>query len=320
MTMNTLPVHVTCKRQEALDIASFTLTAMEGALLPAFEAGAHIDVHVAPGVVRQYSLCNDPQERGHYRIAVLREPKSRGGSAGMHEQVSEGQLLNISQPRNHFPLAPAGPVRLLAGGIGITPLLSMAMALHAQGRAFQLHYACRSADRAAFRDELSEGSFADRVHLHLDDGEASQRLAAGKLLANPLPDEHLYVCGPKGFIDHVLDTARANLWSEGQLHREYFGAAATGSPDGAAFEVELARTGQRLQVPGARSVLEVLLSNGVDVPYSCESGVCGTCLTRILGGQPDHRDSYFTDVERAGGTQFLPCCSRSKTPVLVLDL
>ncbi|WP_218008591.1 PDR/VanB family oxidoreductase [Hydrogenophaga flava] len=321
MTMTTLSVRVACKRQEALGIASFMLTALDGAHpLPAFDAGAHIDVHVAPGVVRQYSLCNDPQDRGHYRIAVLREPQSRGGSAGMHEQVIEGKVLTISTPRNHFPLAPAGPARLMAGGIGITPLLSMAMVLHAQGRFFQLHYACRSEDRVAFRDQLSVAPFADRVHLHLDDGAASQRLAADTLLANPLQDEHLYVCGPKGFIDHVLAAARTNHWREEQLHREYFGAVTSSAPDGAAFEVELARTGRRLQVPGDRSVLEVLLSHGLDLPYSCESGVCGTCLTPVLGGQPDHRDSFFTDEERAAGTQFLPCCSRSKTPVLVLDL
>jgi vanillate O-demethylase ferredoxin subunit len=318
--MNTLSVCVQKRTDEAEGICSFELAAQDGRPLPAFSAGAHIDVHVAPGIVRQYSLCNDPSERTRYRIAVLREARSRGGSARLHDQVHEGQRLNISAPRNHFPLVPARHSLLLAGGIGMTPILAMAHSLHAQGASFAMHYCGRTASRMAFQGELAAAPFSGAVHLHADDGEASQRFDASQLLAHPGDGTRLYVCGPTGFMEHVLSTARSHGWPEDRLHREYFAATPSASTDHPAFDVELARTGIRCQVPPGKTVLEVLLAQGIDVPHSCESGVCGTCLTSVLGGTPDHRDSYLTDAERGAGTQFLPCCSRSKSPVLVLDL
>lgn len=318
--MTTLSVRVQHRNDEADGICSFDLVAVDGTPLPPFTAGSHIDVHLAPGLVRQYSLCNDPSERHRYRIAVLREPQSRGGSVAMHSQIREGQILTISEPRNHFPLVPASRSLLLAGGIGITPILSMAHTLHAQGAAFEMHYCGRSASRMAFRDELAAAPFGEHVQMHVDDGELSQRFDAAKQLANPQSDVHLYVCGPAGFMDHVLSTAKACRWPEIQLHREYFAAAPIDTSGDGAFEVTLARSGISHQVPAGKSVLEVLLAQGLDLPYSCESGVCGTCLIRVLEGTPDHRDSFLTDAERIAGNQFLPCCSRARSPVLVLDL
>lgn len=318
--MSTLSVCVQKRTDEAEGICSFELVAEDGAKLPPFTAGAHIDVYVSPGLVRQYSLCNDPAERNRYKIAVLREPQSRGGSAGMHTKVQAGQCLTVGSPRNHFALVPARHSLLLAGGIGITPILAMARSLHAQGDSFEMHYCGRSAARMAFLDELAAAPFAGAVQVHTDDGDAGQRFDANGLLATPQPGTHLYVCGPAGFMDHVLATARACGWPEEQLHREYFAAAPVDHPGDEAFEVQLARTGTRCQVPAGKTVLEVLLAEGVDLPFSCESGVCGTCLTSVLAGTPDHRDSYLTEAERAAGSQFLPCCSRSKSPVLVLDL
>lgn len=318
--MTTLNVRVVRRRDEAEGIASFELAAPDVSPLPPFKAGAHIDVHVAPGLVRQYSLCNDPQERSRYRIAVLCEPQSRGGSAGMHAKVHEGQALTISAPRNHFPLVAAGRSLLLAGGIGITPVLTMARELHAQGGEFELHYCGRSAARMAFRDELAAAPFAGAVHLHMDDGEPSQRFDATALLATVQPGTHLYVCGPGGFMDHVLDTAKAFGWPDDQLHREYFAATPVDTSGDGTFEVRLNRSGRTFEVPTGKSVLEVLLGHGVDLPFSCESGVCGTCVTRVVEGTPDHRDRFLTDAERAAGDQFLPCCSRSKSAVLILDI
>lgn len=319
--MSALQVIVRSRRVEAEGICSFELVHPEGQALPAFSAGAHVDVHVAPGLVRQYSLCNDPATRDHYRIAVLREPQSRGGSLGMHEQVQVGKTLTISAPRNHFELA-CGAARslLLAGGIGITPIWAMAQALHARGEDFALHYCGRSAQRMAFLPALTEAAFAARVQLHADDGAPARRFDADALLAAPQAGTHLYVCGPAGFMHHVLDTARRHGWPEAQLHREFFAGTATAQESDGAFNVRLASSGQSYTIPKDKSVLEVLTAAGVDVPYSCESGICGSCLTRVLEGVPEHRDSFLTDSERAANDQFTPCCWRAQTPLLVLDL
>lgn len=319
MTNDELTVRVGRRVEEAEGICSFELVSPDGSALPAFSAGAHIDVHVAPGLVRQYSLSNDPAERDRYRIAVLREPSSRGGSAAMHERVQPGGLLRVSAPRNHFALADAPRSLLVAGGIGVTPILAMARALHAQARPFEMHYCGRSARRMAFLRELEAAPFSASVVMHADD-EPAQRFNAARVLAGPAPDTHLYVCGPSGFMDHVLETARRQGWPESRLHREYFAGAATARATDGRFEVRLASSGLTIEVPATRTVIEVLAEHGVEVPTSCEAGVCGTCLTRVLEGSPDHRDTFLTDAERAANDQFTPCCSRALSPLLVLDL
>lgn len=313
-----IDVIVSRKRQEARDICSYELTRPDGGELPAFTAGAHVDVHLPGGLVRQYSLCNDPRERHRYLIAVLREPDSRGGSAAMHEHVQEGDRLTISEPRNQFPLAEdAGRTLLLAGGIGITPLLAMAERLAQIGADFELHYCARSLDRMAFRTHLLESAYADRVHLHLDDGDEAQRLRLDTVLSRPEPDSHLYVCGPTGFMDHVIDGARGRGWHEDRIHREYF----TAEPDtgGEGFQIKIASTGEILDVPEDMTVVQVLEEAGIPIMTSCEQGICGTCLTPVLEGELEHRDMFLTEEERAEGKLFTPCCSRGRG-LVVLDL
>ena len=321
MTTSTLTVRVARKWQEAQDICAIELVAEPGQALPGFSAGSHIDVHLPGGLTRPYSLCNDPAERHRYLIAVLRDPASRGGSQAVHEQVHEGQVLQISAPKNHFNLVhDASRHLLLAGGIGITPLLCMADRLANTGADFALHYCTRSRERAAFVQRIRQSAFAQRAEFHFDDGPPDQKLDLAALLATPPAGMHLYVCGPKGFMDAVLGTARARGWPEAQLHYEFFAAEVVHSADEASFEVQVASTGAVVTVAPNQSVLQALMAVGVEIPFACEQGVCGTCLTRVLQGVPDHKDSYLTPEEQAAGDQFMPCCSRARTPRLVLDI
>ncbi len=316
-----LQVRVARKAQEALDIVTLELVASDSRALPAFSAGSHVDVQLQGGITRQYSLCNDPKETHRYLIGVLRDPASRGGSLAVHDSVQEGDLLQISAPKNHFPLAhDAKQHLLLAGGIGVTPILCMAERLAITGAAFEMHYATRSPERTAFRERIAASSFADRVHFHYDNGDAAQKLDLTTLLDKPQTGTHLYVCGPKGYMDAVLGMARAQGWPEEQLHYEFFGAEVVKSDSDAGFEIKLASSGRIIMVPKDQTVTQALAAAGVEVMVSCEQGVCGTCLTRVLEGVPDHKDSYLTPEEQAANDQFTPCCSRSKTPLLVLDL
>jgi vanillate O-demethylase ferredoxin subunit len=320
MSLNTIKVKVVNKVQEAVDIASFELAREDGASLPPFSAGSHIDVQVNGDIVRQYSLCNHPNETHRYLIAVLRDPGSRGGSVTMHDQIKVGDVITISEPKNHFPLTQAKRSLLFAGGIGVTPILCMAERLAHIGADFEMHYAARSQDRMAFLERIKSGTFADRVHFHFDDGDAAQKLDVKEVLAGEAPDAALYVCGPTGFISYVIGSAEAAGKAANTIHKEYFGAVVQTSADDGVFEVKLASSGAVYPVPVDKTVLEVLVANGVDVPYSCEQGVCGTCLTRVLEGTPDHRDMYLSDEEQEQNDQFMPCCSRSKSKLLVLDL
>ncbi|QKZ04752.1 PDR/VanB family oxidoreductase [Pseudomonas eucalypticola] len=315
-----IEVVVTARNDEALDICSYELSCAKGNALPAFSAGAHIDVHLPGGLVRQYSLCNHPEERHRYLIGVLKDRASRGGSLALHGHVQAGARLMISEPRNLFALAPEARRSLLfAGGIGITPLLSMAEHLAQRGDAFELHYCARSRERAAFVRRLSASPFAAQVHLHFDE-EPGSALDAARVLSNPQPDQHVYVCGPAGFMQHVLDSAKAQGWNDAQVHREYFAAAPQDTAGDGSFAVRLASSGQEFQIPADKSVVQVLESHGVEIPVSCEQGVCGTCLTRVLEGVPEHRDLFLTEAEQAANDQFTPCCSRARSAVLVLDL
>ncbi|TWO72579.1 oxidoreductase [Caenimonas sedimenti] len=318
--MAQIAVRVVRKAQEALDIASFELARPDGAPLPAFSAGSHIDVQVPGGLTRQYSLCNDAGENHRYRIAVLRDAASRGGSAGMHDSLHEGDMLLISEPRNHFPLVHAKRSLLFAGGIGVTPLLCMAQRLAQLDADFALHYSTRSAERTAFRAEIAASRFADRVQFHHDDGPPSQKLNLPRVLGQPDAGTHLYVCGPSGFIDFVLKTAKEHGWPPEQIHLEYFGAAPQDTTGDRAFEVKLAGSGKTYAVAADQTVVQALQAQGIEILTSCEQGVCGTCITRVLDGECDHRDMYFTDEEKAKHDQFTPCCSRAKSAVLVLDL
>jgi vanillate O-demethylase ferredoxin subunit len=317
-----LRVRVARKAREAEDICTYELVDVDGRPLPAFSAGSHIDVTLPDGRTRQYSLCNDPGESHRFLIAVLREATGRGGSRVVHDAVHEGDVLQISAPKNHFALVhDASRSVLLAGGIGITPILCMAERLAHAGADFEMHYCTRSRHRTAFLDRIAESGFADRVHFHFDDEGPASRPDFGALFAQPSAGSHVYVCGPGGFIEAALGAARAAGWPAAHLHHESFSAAPVSAASGAApFRVRLASSGREIVVAADQSVTQALAEAGVDIPVSCEQGVCGTCLTRVLGGEPEHRDVYLTPDEQARNDQFLPCCSRSRSPLLVLDL
>ena len=311
---------VAARRIEADGIVSIELAARDGAALPAFAAGSHIDVEIAEGLVRQYSLCNAPDGAlSAYRIGVLREPASRGGSAAVHDRLHPGTPVRISRPRNFFALNEAAPEAILvAGGIGITPMIAMAYRLHAIGMRFTLHYASRSATRAAFLAELRAAPFGAQVSAYFDDDPTGARLDIASLTGAAEAGAHLYCCGPKGFIDHVTTAAAQAGLPADRIHVEHFGA--TPVLTGAPFDVVAARSGRVFHVPCEKTILEVLNEAGIDIPSSCHSGVCATCMTDVIDGEPDHRDMVLSAVERASNRQIAVCCSRSKTRQLVLDV
>jgi len=319
-----IDVVVVSRNKEAQDICSYELARVDGQPLPAFSAGAHIDVHLPDGLVRQYSLCNHPEERHRYLIGVLNDPASRGGSRSMHEQVHEGTRLTISEPRNLFPLAHEARRSLLfAGGIGITPILCMAEHLQDTGAPYAMHYCGRTAGRLAYADRLARGGVSANVQVHLDDGPAAQHLDLPAILANPDPAAHLYVCGPGGFINAVLDAARQAGWSEDQLHREFFAAPAdwpVSEGEDTAFTVVLSSSGLRIAVSADKSIVEALDEQGIFIPTSCSEGICGTCVINVIEGTPDHRDFVLSSDQRARNDRLTTCCSRAKSSTLVLDL
>lgn len=315
----TRTVRIIARHDVTPDITTFVLAADDGLSLPMFEAGAHIDVEIKPGLLRQYSLCDPYNPANSYRIGVQKDPQSRGGSVLMHA-LNTGDRLRISTPRNHFALV-AGDHKtlLLAGGIGITPLLAMAQHLHNSHANFELHYCARSAAEAGFREELRCGSYADSVVMHFDDGPSAQKLDIDSVLARN-QGAHLYVCGPAGFIGWIADAAAHAGISPQQFHREYFKPDTSAIDNSGRFAVKLARSGQVIAISAGQSILAALEDHGIILPKSCEAGVCGTCLTGVLEGIPDHRDFFLSSCEKAKGDQILPCCSRSKSAVLVLDL
>lgn len=315
-----LSVKVMRKRLEVQDIVSLELGRADGGALPAFSAGAHIDVHLKPGLIRQYSLCNHPEEGHRYQIGVLRDPVSRGGSAAIHDEIKEGDLIAISEPKNHFQLVRARRSLLFAGGIGVTPLLCMAERLAHSGADFELHYCARSPERAAFRGRIAASGFASQAYYHFDDGTAAQKLDLPELLDVPDNSTHIYVCGPAGFIGYVCQAAKACGWRSENLHYEYFGAPAPDSSGDTPFEVEIASTGEIVPIPPGQTVGNALKRHGIDINMNCQRGVCGTCVTRVLEGEPEHRDFYLSAAEKTSNDRFTPCCSRAKSKMLVLDL
>ncbi|MBR0755285.1 oxidoreductase [Bradyrhizobium jicamae] len=319
MTPETIDVIVARRTQPADGIIVLDLVADADTTLPPFEAGAHVDLHLGPDLVRQYSLCGDPFDRSHYRLGILLATKSRGGSATVHRAIHAGDRLQIGLPRNHFPLATdAQQTVLIGGGIGITPLLAMAYHCMRGGKLFALHYCARAHAKAAFLDELAAEPLRSKTQLHFDDGDPAQRFDPRRDLPEPSPDTHLYVCGPAAFMDWVVKEARNRGHADLHIHREYFEAEVDKSGDG--FKVRLANSGRIIAVPAGISIVKALSLAGIQVDVSCEQGVCGTCMCGVIEGVPDHRDSYFTEHEKAANDQILLCCSRSRTALLVLDL
>ncbi len=308
-------------RDEAIDIKSFELESVSGDALPAFTPGSHIDVHIVDGLVRQYSLCNGSADIGTYRIAVKKEAQSRGGSAAMHTQVKPGDVIKIDGPRNNFELRHSvKPTLLVAGGIGITPLLSMAQHLLASGNDFSLQYFSRSIAHTAFHDLLSQPQFVGIVAFHYATEPDAVRAYLRKLLWHRTDGAQLYLCGPRPFMDLVEETA-SHTWPPEAVHLEYFTADPTslaGPRD--TFRVRLARSGGEYTIPADKTIVAALAEHGITIETSCEQGICGTCLTGLIGGTPDHRDVFLTDEERAAEDKILPCVSRAASDVLVLDI
>jgi ferredoxin-NADP reductase len=298
-------------------INGYELVDPRGRDLPRFAPGAHIAVR-AGGFVRRYSLWNDAAERRRYCIAVLREDAGRGGSRHLHDDVTVGDILEVLPPRNDFPLDRGAERHLfIAGGIGIAPIVSMVTELRRRGAEFELHYCTRSPGQTAFRRELAPLVAEGRVGLHHDGGDPARGLDVAALLRAPRPGTHLYYCGPPPLMQAAAEAARH--WPDGTVHCEYF--TGVPEPDAAAdrpFRVQLAKTGGEYDVPPGLTIAEVLQRSGIPVRTSCELGYCGTCLTPYLAGEPDHRDQM---LEENGRQRYvLICCSRAKTPVLVLDL
>ncbi len=311
-----IPVTVAERRELAEGVVSLTLRHRDGADLPAWQPGAHLDLLLGDGMERQYSLCADPADRATWRIAVLREPAGRGGSAYVHDRLPVGSTLRVRGPRNDFPLRPAGGYRFIAGGIGITPILPMLHAAHAAGAPWSLLYGGRRRASMAFADELT-ARFADRVLLRPQD--ESGLLDLPDYLGAPAPDTAVYCCGPGPLLDAVADHCAAHGWPEPAMERfqpKRLQDAAVNRP----FEVVLARSALTLTVPHDASVLETVRAAGVEVLYSCTEGTCGTCETDVLDGVPDHRDSLLTADERAAGETMMICVSRCHGDRLVLDL
>ncbi|BBC28791.1 Vanillate O-demethylase oxidoreductase [Streptomyces graminofaciens] len=320
MNNDWLDTIVAARHDATARIAVLDLVSPDDADLPEFAAGAHVDVLVddAAGLVRQYSLCGPPHDLTHYRLAVLAETASRGGSLGMH-RLREGDRLRISRPRNRFGVSDQAHRHLLvAGGIGVTPLLAMAHALQITDCDYELHYCARSRADAAFLDELERDP---RVRLHFDDGPDDQRFSIAADLGPPSPDTAVYVCGPGGFMDFVISSAQEAGWPAEAIRKERFAPVqdAEVHTAGGTFTVRLAKSGGEFEVKEGESVLDVLLAGGVEAPYSCQQGICGECIVRVLAGEPDHRDDILTDRERADG-MFTTCSSRALSPTLELDL
>lgn len=301
--------------RETDDVLSYVLADPDGTRLPDWAPGAHVDVHLPPDLVRQYSLCGDPADRHRWRIAVLLEQDGRGGSRYLHERVTVGSRLPVGLPRNNFPLVTASCYRFVAGGIGITPLLPMIAAVHADGADWTLHYGGRTRARMAFLTELS--GYADRVST-LPEAEHGL-LPLDRILEDAPEGAVVYCCGPEPLLRAI---ERVHSGRTGSLHVERFRpkAVETDAAADGGFEVVLEATGRVIQVAPGQSVLTAVQRAGVDVPSSCEEGTCGSCETPVLKGEIDHRDSVLTEDERAAGRTMMLCVSRSRSPRLVLDL
>ena len=316
-----LDAQIASVRDVADGIREFTLTPRNGIEFPAFSAGAHIDVHVEEGLVRQYSLCNSPSDSDRYVIAVKKEVDGRGGSRAMHENVKTGQAIEISEPRNNFPLAKsATDYVLVAGGIGITPILGMAHELYERGASFEVHVSARDKASLPFGDSLSELPFSDRISVYLND-EPERKFIPEKAVALWEEGRELYICGPSGFMEWVESSLTGIDWPNEKIFSETFVAREIDMSENKAFEVELARSGKVLTVEPDQFLLDVLNDNGAGVICSCTQGICGSCITPVLSGQPEHRDVIMTDAERAANDKMCVCVGRAKTGErLVLDL
>lgn len=307
--------------RETPDIVTLELVHPEGRELPAFAAGAHLEFRLPGNLLRQYSLCNAPSERHRYVVGVLRQQDSRGGSQAMHA-LQVGDLVHVVGPRNHFALAgrEANSHLLLAGGIGVTPMMAMLAELDDRGADYVLHYCTRGLEQTAFRDRLAAHIARGNVVLHHDGGDPARGLDIAGLLAEPKPAEHVYVCGPQGFLQAAK--AAVGAWAPHAVHFEHFDAVSLTAEESAwdevPFKIKIKRTGAVYDVPAGKSIVAVLREQNIEIETSCEDGYCGTCITRYVEGDPVHRDTVLSEGERK--SYVMVCRARARSPVLVLDV
>jgi ferredoxin-NADP reductase len=310
-----IEVRVTAIRYAARDTNMYELSALGGKPLPAYEPGAHLDLHLPNGLIRQYSLIEPEPAPAIYTITVKRDPASRGGSRCVHDELRVGKTLKIGGPRNNFPLVEdADHSILLAGGIGITPIWCMVQRLAKRDRSFELYYACRSRSDMAFLQALEKMASSK---FHFDDENAGSVLDVAGIVAAAPKNAHLYCCGPTPMLK-AFEAATAS-WPREQVHVEYFTPRQELAKTGG-FVVELARSGKEFVIPEGDTILQVLLDAGIDVDYSCELGICGACEQRVISGTPEHRDAILTEEEQASNTKVMICCAGCKSERLVLDL
>lgn len=314
---NLLTLTVDDLRTECPGVITLSLIDEFGKALPPWQAGAHIDLHLANDMVRQYSLCGDPADTGRYVVAVLRDPHSRGGSAYLHDHLKKGMKLPVSLPRNHFALRDAPQYLFIAGGIGITPIMPMMTEAQRHGRPFRLHYAGRTRSAMAFLDVLG-----DQPDLTLHISDETSRLNLTETLGEVASsDTAIYACGPQRLLDELAERC-AVLGLSSSLHVEHFCATATELDPATerSFEVHLKRSDRVLTVSACQTILDAVMACGIKAASSCAEGVCGSCETTVLAGEVDHRDQILDADERAENTVMMICCSRAKCDRLVLDL
>jgi ferredoxin-NADP reductase len=306
----------------ASGINAWEFRRLDGGDLPPFSAGAHINLHLPNGLIRSYSLCNSQEERERYVVAINNDPRSRGGSKSIHETLKAGDRIEISPPRNNFPLIEdAKHTVFVAGGIGITPMWSMIQRLEKLERSWEIHYSARLRQVCAFKERLEEleRRKPGRVIFNFDQEPGGKFTDLRALLTNVPPDAHIYCCGPNPMLTAFEAATRGASLPGSHVHVEYFAAKETAAVDGG-FTIVLQRSNKSFVVAPGKTILDTLLENSIDAAFSCSEGVCGTCATAVLEGIPDHRDSVLTASERASNKMMLICCSGSKSPRLVLDL
>jgi len=317
MPPNPMALRIARKEEIAQGIHVFELRDPAGTELPPFTGGAHITLRTPNGLVRKYSLCNDPAERDRYVTAIKREQPSRGGSIDLIDNAKAGDTLSVAPPVNDFALPPrATDLLFIAGGIGITPFMAMIGQLRAEpGKRFRLYYCTRSPEATAFLEELSGSEFTGKVKIHHDRGDPAQSLDLWPILEQRKNREHLYCCGPRALMETVRDLT--GHWSPTSVHFEAFAEPERAKPDDKPFLLQLARSGAEFEVPVGTTILEAMHAHGYDAPSSCESGTCGTCRTKVLEGEADHRDLVLNEHDRHD--QIMICVSRAHGAVLKID-
>lgn len=314
-----LEVRVQTLRHEANDVVSLELVPYRATTLPPFGAGSHIDVHLPNGLVRSYSLMNGQGDNQRYLLGIYRDPNSRGGSKYIHDELRVGKLLRVSSPRNNFPLNERGERNVfIAGGIGITPFCSMLDRLNSLRKKWLLYYCARTREHAAFTDQLQQlaSVHGGEIIFNFDQEPGAQMLDVASVVASEPADAHIYCCGPLGMLNAFKDACRSRAAEF--VHLEYFSSATEAAVKGG-FQVVLARSQKTVFVPEGNTILEVLLAEGLDIPYSCQQGICSACETTVISGIPDHRDMILTPEQHASNKVMMICCSGCKGDQIVLD-